>query len=44
MNETVVALNFLETGGVVGIESRDQVGYSILFTDLASPVLRRLHV
>ena len=37
------ALHFLETDGIVGSESCEQVGYSILFTDLATIVLRRLH-
>ena len=39
MNETVSALNFLETG-IVDIELREKGAYSILSTDLA---LCRLH-
>ena len=34
VNETAFALNFLETGGTVGSESREKVGYSMLSTDL----------
>ena len=41
VNETVFHL--LETGGFVGSESRERVGYSILSTDVASLALRRLH-
>ena len=43
VNETVFALNFLETGVTVGSESCEQVEHSILSTDLASPALCRLH-
>ena len=43
MNETVFALSSLETGGTIGSESHEKVGYSILSTDLAPPALRRLH-
>ena len=35
MNETFFAPNFMETGGTVGSESRERVGYSILSVDLA---------
>ena len=43
MNGTIFAVNFLEKGRIVGSESREKVGYSILSTDLAPPALRRLH-
>ena len=43
VNETVFALNFMETGGVGRSESCEKVEYSILSTDLASPALHRLH-
>ena len=43
MNESVFALNLLKTGGIGLSESCEQVEYSILSTDLASPALRRLH-
>ena len=43
MNESVFALDFLETGGVGLSESCEKVGYSTLSTDLASPALHRLH-
>ena len=43
VNETVFALDFLETGGVASSKSCKKVGYSILFTDLAQLALRRLH-
>ena len=43
LNETVFALNFLETCGIDCSESCEKVEYSILSTDLASPALRRLH-
>ena len=43
MNETVFALNVLETGSTVGSESCEKWEYCILSTDLAPPTLRRLH-
>ena len=43
VNETVFALNFFETGGIVGSESREKVGYSTLSIHLASLALHRLH-
>ena len=43
VNEGVFALNFLESGGIGRSESCEQGGYSMLFTDLASPALDRLH-
>ena len=42
-NESVFALNFLETGGVGLSESCEKVEYSMLSIDLASPVRHRLH-
>ena len=44
MNETVsfFVKRFLEAGGSGCSESREKVGYSILSTGLASPVLHRL--
>ena len=39
----VLALNFLETGGVGLSESCEKVGYSILSADLASPAIHSLH-
>ena len=44
VNETVFALSLLETGGMVGSESRERVIYSILSAHLAPPTLRRLHL
>ena len=43
MNETIFAVNFLETGGVGCSESCEEVGYSTLSTGLASLSLCRLH-
>ena len=43
MNESVFALNLLETGGIGCSESCEKVDYSILSTGLASPALHRLH-
>ena len=43
MNESVFALNFLETGSIGLSESREKVRYSILSTDLASSSALRLH-
>ena len=42
MSETVLAVTFLETGGIGRSESCEEVEYSMLSTDLASPALRRL--
>ena len=43
MNESVFAVNFLETGGIGLSESCEKVGYSMSSADLASPALHRLH-
>ena len=43
LNESVFALNFLETGGLGLSEPCEKVEYSTLSTDLASPALHRLH-
>ena len=43
VNETVFVVFFFHTGGIVGSESCNKAGYSILFTDLAPLALRRLH-
>ena len=43
LSEIVFALDLLETGSIVGSVSCEKVVFSILFTDLASPALRRLH-
>ena len=43
VNETVFAVNFLETGNTVDSESCEKVGYSMLFNDRTSPSLHRLH-
>ena len=42
LNETVFALNFLETGGIGRSESCEKVEFSILCTNLVSPTFRRL--
>ena len=43
LNESVCALNFLETGGIGFFESGEKVQCSTLSTDPASPAPRRLH-
>ena len=42
-NQTVCAVNFLETGGVGFSAPCEKVGYSTLSNDLASPAFHRLH-
>ena len=43
LNETVFAINFLETGGLGLSVSRERLEYSTLFTALASSSLHRLY-
>ena len=43
VNKTLLLLSTSGRRAVVGSESCERAGYSVLSADLASPVLRRLH-